>query len=375
MTKSNQKRNKRIAILCAGLDDVQRGYEIHTRALFDSLVKENISDLDFVLYKRIGYKKKNEKLLNTPGRKSKIVTKLKKYRGNNLYWESVFFAVKFVLITVLFRRRFFKIIIIEPDVAKVISLSKRFLPGTPKILYTHGVSRDPENYINTADIIHEVNYENYLKAVSAADVFDARKIHLVPHFLANWKVAFSPDEKILLRKKYNISTEKVVLSVGILSRKSKNTEYLIKEIAKLDDNWTLVLCGACFEDDLLDLGNQLLSERFVHTEVPHRRIKEIYALADIFVLSSINEGFGIVLLEAMASGLPVIAHQRELYEWVLTGKETLVDMGKENALLEYIKNRVDDVWVKNQRARSIKLYSERYTWDAVKDEYFKMFYA
>jgi glycosyltransferase involved in cell wall biosynthesis len=40
--------------------------------------------------------------------------------------------------------------------------------------------------------------------------------------------------------------------------------------------------------------------------VPHSDLPAVYAGADVFVFPTINDGFGLVVLEAMASGLPVI---------------------------------------------------------------------
>ena len=40
--------------------------------------------------------------------------------------------------------------------------------------------------------------------------------------------------------------------------------------------------------------------------LPHSRLGELYRTADVFVFPSLFEGFGKVVLEALASGLPVI---------------------------------------------------------------------
>ena len=45
----------------------------------------------------------------------------------------------------------------------------------------------------------------------------------------------------------------------------------------------------------------------VFKSVPHTKLIEYYNLADVFVLPSLQDGFGMVILEAMACGLPVIA--------------------------------------------------------------------
>jgi glycosyltransferase involved in cell wall biosynthesis len=61
-------------------------------------------------------------------------------------------------------------------------------------------------------------------------------------------------------------------------------------------------------------------------EVPRARLPHLYRLADVFVLPTLNDAFGLVLLEAMASGLPVIATTR-------SGAPDLLREGQEGHLV------------------------------------------
>ncbi len=60
---------------------------------------------------------------------------------------------------------------------------------------------------------------------------------------------------------------------------------------------------------------------------PHSSVSEYFRKADIFVLPSLREGFGIVLIEAMASGVPVIASR-------IGGIEDIVEDGVQGFLVE-----------------------------------------
>lgn len=64
----------------------------------------------------------------------------------------------------------------------------------------------------------------------------------------------------------------------------------------------------------------------VHGPLPFARLRELYASADIFCLPSIEEGFGMVLLQAMASGLPVVTTN-------VTGGTELVREGENGFLV------------------------------------------
>ena len=306
----------KIAIICGGLDDTMRGYETHTRLLFDSLSEETNVNYQFILFKGSGKRAKNEKILRAPSRTSRIVKFLAKFRGGRIYWESIFFALRFIFCTIIRNDRFSKILCIQPMVSKTLMRCKKLLPGKPIIIFTHGVWIEPHEYVKMGDEFHQVNIENYCKQKKYFKANNInKKVYLIPHFIPD--ITPIKISKAVLRKKYNIKTEKVLLSVGRIDRAHKNMEYVIKEAAKLPEDWSLVLCGGIGEADLLDIGRNLLGNRFIHIFLPREKVPEIYAMADLFVLGSLQEGFGIVTLEAMRAGLPIILHDRELFRWIL----------------------------------------------------------
>lgn len=99
----------------------------------------------------------------------------------------------------------------------------------------------------------------------------------------------------------------VVLSVGALVW-YKHHERTIGALSLLKDV-SLVLVGDGPEkNNLQDLGNKLLGGRFKIMQADYKDLPKIYRGADLFVLPSWDrEAFGIVYLEAMASGLGVVA--------------------------------------------------------------------
>ena len=92
-----------------------------------------------------------------------------------------------------------------------------------------------------------------------------------------------------------------------------------------------------------------------------------YARADLFVLPTYSENFGIVVAEALWAGVPVITTKgtpwKELVErkcgwWIDTGVERLVKVLPEAIALSDVERR-------EMGARGSKLVEEKYTWDAV----------
>lgn len=119
----------------------------------------------------------------------------------------------------------------------------------------------------------------------------------------------------------------VVLSIGELN-KNKNHEVVLRAIAKLNNsNIHYVICGrGPLEFYLKKLSNELGVSVNVHLLGFRKDILEICKISNIFAFPSLREGLPVSLMEAMASGLPVVCSE-------IRGNQDLIENGKGGYLI------------------------------------------
>ncbi len=147
--------------------------------------------------------------------------------------------------------------------------------------------------------------------------YDAQQYHFPTKVIYN-PLTLSPGEKAT-------GTSKKFLAVGRFSRLHKGFDLLIEAFrifAEKNIEWTLDIVGEGVEEPIYKklIKNYQLEDR-IHIHPFTNHIQEYYSKAQVYVLSSRWEGFGLVLVEAMAHGLPVISSD------LPTSQEIMGDFG------------------------------------------------
>lgn len=124
-------------------------------------------------------------------------------------------------------------------------------------------------------------------------------------------------------------TQKFVLSVGAIQRR-KNIARLVKSFELLPDPWRLALAGAPdgygAAEELQAVEQSPARSRIdVLGYVSSAQLETLYATASIFAFPSLDEGFGMPILEAMAHGVPVLTSNCSAMPEVAGGAAFLVD--------------------------------------------------
>lgn len=124
--------------------------------------------------------------------------------------------------------------------------------------------------------------------------------------------------------KTSSDTMPTVLCVGALT-KFKRHLLAIDAVSLLDSVKLLIVGRGELREQIYSYGKSKLGDRFALKEVPYEAMPQIYKSASVFTLPSKNEPFGIVYLEALASGVPVVAPNDEVRQTIVGDAGILCD--------------------------------------------------
>ena len=124
------------------------------------------------------------------------------------------------------------------------------------------------------------------------------------------KQPVSQEQKQVLRRQLGITEPKVLISIGQFIPR-KGYDLLLKAAANLSKDIGIYIIGSNPTPEYLDLQKQfgLTQVHFVGFQ-PKEALKQWYQAADVFVLPTREDIWGLVINEAMAQGLPVITTDR-----------------------------------------------------------------
>ena len=191
---------------------------------------------------------------------------------------------------------------------------------------------------------------------------DTENFHPVCHCERSEAISHYQDDTGLLRQGLAMTDGFKILFVGGLDKAHyfKGVEVLLDAVKLLDNNnpnWRLEIVGdgdlkAEYEKKASDLG--VADKINFSARVSNEDLPQKYQAADCLVLPSINKGeaFGMVLIEAMASGLPVIASDLPGVRGVFTAESGLkIKPGDTEDLAEKLKYLMDNTDKRREMGR------------------------
>jgi len=181
---------------------------------------------------------------------------------------------------------------------------------------------------------------------------DPAKVHVVHHGTRPLEFPAAPREKI-------------VLNVGAI-QKRKNIARLVEAFETVDPDWRLVLAGSPgfgAAEILARIERSPARERIaVPGYVSPAQLAALYAKARIFAFPSLDEGFGMPVLEAMAAGVPVVTSNRSALPEVAGAAAILVNPDDTEALGQALRELARNEELRNEMVRLGTGRARLFTW-------------
>lgn len=249
----------------------------------------------------------------------------------------------------------------------------------PKVILAHGTNETNEALMKFEFLQHLTLHE-----------LEARKLQgcyrptwtAIPNFVDT--DTYRPPragEKAEIRKKYGLPSQAIILlTVAAIKREHKRIDWLIEELFLLKESmrgflW-LVIGGREKEtEEIVEMGKERLRENVVFfVDIPHDFMPDLYRCADLFVLGSLREMFGIVLIEAMASGLPCFVHDHPVLKYVVGETGIVTNMEVHGELAAIIRQYLEPKELIRKkmplaRRQAVDLFSEDVVFKQTMDYY------
>ena len=181
---------------------------------------------------------------------------------------------------------------------------------------------------------------------------------------------FQRPMKFSIRERHSIpQNQKIILYAGRIA-KEKNLEFLLGAFALLHSefkNTTFIMVGNGPEmHEILHRASRMgIEDHIIMTGyIPREHLVEYYRQSDVFAFASVTETQGLVVLEALASGLPVVAVAKEGIKDVLKNGVGCILLNKVekipfvNALLKILK---DPILIENMSNDGVKYVTDHWS--------------
>lgn len=182
-----------------------------------------------------------------------------------------------------------------------------------------------------------------------------------------------------IREKYKISyNTKIILLVG-RNHPVKGYDYCLKAISRVKNIYSGIKCIIIGSNvnNLKSSIHQLGLDNIVILLEPmsNDTLVDFYLAADMFVSTSLMESFGIVILEAMAAGLPIIvtdiAGSRDIVKNGVNG--LIIPPSNPEVLAEKIIELLENDKLRDSISQNAKIESQKYEWEVIARKYVNVY--
>jgi glycosyltransferase involved in cell wall biosynthesis len=171
--------------------------------------------------------------------------------------------------------------------------------------------------------------------------------------------------------------EEMILFVGALQTR-KNVIRHIEAYERLRGSWRLVLAGAADGYGGAEIVRRIedspAKNRIELTgHLPHPELRKLYERASMFAFATLDEGFGIPVLEAMAHGLPVITSNRSALPEVAGDAALLVDPYNTDEIEAAMRRLMESPSLREDLAARGRARAALYPWSRAVEETYRVY--
>jgi glycosyltransferase involved in cell wall biosynthesis len=231
---------------------------------------------------------------------------------------------------------------------------------------------------NLKRIIRDINY-SVERSTLILTISESAKKEIIDEFKVNaecvkiiypsFDTVKSNESFSSIAKKFNIPS-KYILFVGNLEPR-KNIPMLINSFAALKKgsglDYHLVIAGQKgwqYESIFKTVEDQKLSEHVTFTGFISSEDKSaLYKNASLFVYPSLYEGFGIPILEAMSSGVPVICSNTSSMPEAAGNAAFLVNPERQDEIEDAMYQMLTSATLRNEKVELGYKQAEKFSWD------------
>lgn len=268
-------------------------------------------------------------------------------------------------------------------ITTVYDMTYKLYPETMDKRNLKRLNDDMEYSVNRADKIITITESSKSDIVKFLNV-DPCKIEIVPCGVEynKFNSTFWDNEKSNVRDKYNLP-ERYILYMGTLEPR-KNIESIIQAFSLFkskndlsNNNMKLVIAGKkgwLFESIFKLVEDLNIKDEVIFTDYVDEAHKPIiYQMASLFVFPSIYEGFGIPVLEAMASSLPVITSNVSSLPEVAGDAAVLVEPKDIDSIAGNMNKILNDGELRNDLIKKGHAQAQKFTWEASAAKLYKIY--
>ena len=331
------------------------GIKTYIEELLSAVKDHGSNEVDYVISHDISKMDKNQFFINSKFRLVRWIFQLR-----YLIWKQLFLPI-------ILKRKEIDYVICTDYVVPMICPSKKIV-----VIHDNLFWKYPQNYPKL--------WRKYFTWLIKAGIDKRTEIVTTSNYSKDGLSSIFKNVKIksIYQSSQNASSnikthsKKYITHIGTFERR-KDLLTLVKAYKKIIDNghckYDLVLAGSTFINGSYKVYNEIINyinehglekKVIIPGYISKNEILKLYSESIVYVFPSIDEGFGIPLIEAMKSGVPVICSDIEIFKEIGRDSVLYFKVGDENDLFEKLRTLLNNEELRKDLINSGKQNIKRF---------------